>query len=94
MQLLKQLVKTGGIKKASLNKNLKEIKDADFKHLFTTIQEVDLLAPSTKTVLSIGEEGLAKSILRLGSIDYFSVVTRKPTICDFKPVQIEVAIAS
>ena len=80
-------------KKASLNKNLKDIKDSDFKHLFSTIQETDLLAPSTKTVLSIGEEGLAKSILRLGSIDYFSVVTRKPTICDFKPVQIEVAIA-
>ena len=91
--VIKELVKTGGVKKSSLDKNLKDIKDADFKHLFSTIQETDLLAPSTKTVLSIGEEGLAKSILRLGSIDYFSVVTRRPTICDFKPVQIEVAIA-
>jgi DNA topoisomerase-6 subunit B len=29
----------------------------------------------------------------LGDIDFFAVLTRKPTICDFKPVQIEVAIA-
>ena len=52
-----------------------------------------LMAPSTKSVLSIGEEALAKSIKRLGAVDFFSVVTRKPAICDFKPVQIEVAIA-
>ena len=58
--VIKELVKTGGLKKASLNKNLKDIKDSDFKHLFSTIQDTDLLAPSTKTVLSIGEEGLAK----------------------------------
>src|SRR5262249_7987443 len=44
-------------------------------------------------VLSIGEEAMAKSIKRLGAIDFFSVVSRKPTICDFKPVQIEVAVA-
>jgi DNA topoisomerase-6 subunit B len=31
--------------------------------------------------------------MRLGKVDYFSVVTRKPAICDFKPVQVEVAIA-
>ena len=36
---------------------------------------------------------MAKSIQRLGEIDFFSVVTRKPKICDFKPVVVEVAIA-
>jgi DNA topoisomerase-6 subunit B len=36
---------------------------------------------------------MAKSIKRLGAIDFFSVVSRKPTIADFKPVQIEVAVA-
>jgi DNA topoisomerase-6 subunit B len=51
------------------------------------------MAPSTKSVLTIGEEALSKSILRLGDIDFFSVVTRKPTICDFKPVSVEVAVA-
>ena len=28
--------------------------------------------------------------MRLGEIDFFAVVTRKPTICDFKPVVVEV----
>jgi len=51
------------------------------------------MAPSTKSVLTIGEEALSKSILRLGQVDFFSVVTRKPAICDFKPVSVEVAIA-
>ena len=31
--------------------------------------------------------------MRLGDIDFFSVVARKPTICDFKPVAVEVALA-
>ena len=51
------------------------------------------MAPSTKTVVTVGEEALAKSITRMGELDFFSVVSRKPRICDFKPVQIEVAIA-
>jgi DNA topoisomerase-6 subunit B len=29
----------------------------------------------------------------LGAVDFFSVVSRKPAICDFKPVQVEVAVA-
>jgi DNA topoisomerase-6 subunit B len=44
-------------------------------------------------VLTVGEEALAKSIGRLGEVDFFSVVTRKPRICDHKPVVIEVALA-
>jgi DNA topoisomerase-6 subunit B len=51
------------------------------------------MAPSTKSVLSIGEATLAKSIQRVGQVDFFSVVSRKPAICDFKPVLVEVAIA-
>jgi len=50
-------------------------------------------APSTKSVLTVGEDSLSKSIQRLGEVDFFSVVTRKPTICDFKPVVVEVALA-
>ncbi|NRA63794.1 MAG: DNA topoisomerase VI subunit B [Pseudobacteriovorax sp.] len=82
-----------GVKKSLLLKKIDQLKDDDFKSLFVAIQNCELKPPSTKTVLSIGEEGLAKSILRLGDVDYFSVVTRKPTICDFKPVQVEIALA-
>jgi DNA topoisomerase-6 subunit B len=51
------------------------------------------MAPSTRSVLTVGEESLSKSINRLGKVDFFSVMTRKPTICDFKPVVVEVALA-
>jgi len=44
-------------------------------------------------VLSVGEDGLALSIRRIGDIDFFAVLSRKPVICDFKPLQVEVAIA-
>lgn len=90
---LKELAGTKGFNRAILEKFVSSLTDSDFKDLFTTIQDLPLKAPSTQSVLSIGEEGLAKSIKRLGEIDFFSVNTRKPTICDFKPVQVEVAIA-
>jgi DNA topoisomerase-6 subunit B len=89
---LQDLVK-GGIRKVMLEKSVDALGESDFKELFTAIQNLQLMAPSTKSVLSIGEEALAKSIRRLGAVDFFSVVTRKPTICDFKPVEVEVAIA-
>jgi hypothetical protein len=44
-------------------------------------------------LITVGEESLSKSILRLGEVDFFAVVTRKPCICDFKPVVVEVALA-
>lgn len=89
---MKDLV-AAGIKKAVLEKNCDQLSDAEFKDLYAAIQNLQLMAPSTKSVLSIGEESLSKSIQRLGAIDFFSVVSRKPTIADFKPVQVEVAVA-
>jgi DNA topoisomerase-6 subunit B len=89
---LKEL-KNNGLKPALLSKNVDQVSEAEFKDLFTVIQNTQLMAPSTKSVLAIGEDALSKAIRRLGEIDFFSVVTRKPTICDFKPVQIEVAVA-
>lgn len=82
-----------GLKKAWLNQPLSKISETEFKKIFQTIQETELANPSTRSVLTVGEEGLAKSISRLGDIDFFSVVTRKPKICDFKPAVVEVAIA-
>ncbi len=82
-----------GMPKNLLEKSVTSLSDDDFKKVFQAIQNTDLMAPSTKSVLTVGEESLSKSINRLGQVDFFSVVTRKPTICDFKPVVIEVALA-
>ncbi len=81
------------IPKGLMSKNLMTIKEEDFKKIYSAMHEITLIAPSTRSVLTVGEEGLSKSIMRLGEVDFFSVVTRKPTICDFKPVVVEVAIA-
>ena len=86
-------LKKAGIKPALLSKTVDGLNETEFKALFSAIQNIALMAPSTKSVLSIGEDTLSKSITRLGNVDFFSVVTRKPTICDFKPIQVEVAIA-
>ncbi len=82
-----------GLKKKFLDQPLAKTSETEFKEIFQAIQATELQSPSTKSVLTIGEESLAKSIQRLGEVDFFSVVARKPTICDFKPVVVEVAIA-
>lgn len=85
--------KKKGLSQTLLDRGLASCKDEDFKKVFQVVQDTELMAPSTKSVLNIGEEALSKSIGRLGEVDFFSVVTRKPAICDFKPVAIEVALA-
>ncbi len=82
-----------GLNKHFLDRPLKSFKENEFKDIFTAIQKTELMAPSTKSVMTIGEEAFAKSIGRLGEVDFFSVVTRKPRICDFKPLVVECAIA-
>ncbi len=89
---IKEFVKKG-LNKGHLNKHLMAISEKEYKDIFRAIQDTELQNPSTRSVLTVGEEGLAKSIHRLGEVDFFSVVTRKPKICDFKPVVVEVAIA-
>ena len=79
--------------KSLLDKNVDNLSEGDFKQLYGAIQALKFMAPSTKSVLAIGEDALSKSINRLGKVDFFAVVSRKPTICDFKPVQVEVAMA-
>lgn len=82
-----------GMPKNLLDKQITALKDEDFKKVFQAVQDTELMAPSTKSVLTVGEEALSKSIQRLGQVDFFSVVTRRPAICDFKPVVVEVALA-
>ncbi len=89
---IKELVKNG-LPKAQLSKALTQISEQDYKKIFQVVQNTELANPSTRSVLTVGEEGLSKSIQRLGEVDFFSVVTRRPRICDFKPVVVEVAIA-
>ncbi len=91
-QSIKDFVKHG-MPKGLVDKNLGSMSEEDFKKAFQAVQATELMAPSTKSVLTVGEDALAKSIERLGQVDFLSVVTRKPTICDFKPVVVEVALA-
>lgn len=91
--VIKDLTTTGGLKASLFEKNVDALNETEFKDLFVAIQNTKLMAPSTNSVLAVGEESMAKSIKRLGRIDFFSVVSRKPAICDFKPVLVEVAMA-
>lgn len=81
------------VKDSFFNKAVSSLSKEMIKNLYAAIQKTNLKAPSTQSVLSIGEESLAKSVRRIGEIDFIAVHTRKPAICDFKPTQIEVAIA-
>lgn len=82
-----------GLPKGLLDKPVTSLKEEDMKKVFQAVQDTELVAPSTKSVLTVGEDALSKSVQRLGEVDFFSVVTRKPAICDFKPVVVEVALA-
>jgi DNA topoisomerase-6 subunit B len=84
---------TNGLPKKLLDASVSQMSENDLKAVYQAIQKTDLMSPSTKSVLSVGEDSLAKSIGRIGQVDFFSVVTRKPRICDFKPVVVEVALA-
>ena len=88
---LKDISKNGG--KGILDKQVDSMNDVDMKSLFKAIQETKLLAPLTKSVMSVGEEAFSKTMKRLGSVNFFSIVSRNPCVCDFKPVLVEVAIA-
>ena len=91
-QTLKDFV-AGGLNKKILDMPINKMGDEYIKEAFKVIHKTELMAPSTKSVLFVGEDSLAKSIARLGQVDFLSVVTRKPRICDFKPVVVEVALA-
>ena len=82
-----------GLNKKYVNESVDHLNETNFKEVFTAIHKTELMAPSTKSVITIGEEAFSKSVRRLGEVDFFAVVTRKPTICDFKPVAVEIAVA-
>jgi DNA topoisomerase VI subunit B len=88
---IKDIAKNGA--KGLMTKKVDELNDVEIKALFKAIQDTKLLAPMTKSVMSIGEDAFSKSMKRLGSVNFFSIVSRTPCVCDFKPVLVEVAIA-
>ena len=81
------------LSRSLFNKSLKAVKGSEYRDIFQTLQKMELPNPSTRSVLVVGEAGLADSIHRLGDVDFFSVITRTPRICDHKSVVVEVAIA-
>ncbi|MBY0315557.1 MAG: DNA topoisomerase VI subunit B [Bdellovibrionales bacterium] len=91
-QTIGDMVKKG-LPKKLLDTSINGIKETDFKTIYQAVQATEMQSPSTRSVLTVGEDALSKSVLRLGDIDFFSVVARKPTICDYKPVVVEVALA-
>jgi DNA topoisomerase-6 subunit B len=92
-ETVEEIRKTTNLPALLLTKAVSTLKDDNLQVLYQAIQDAPLKPPSTQSVMAIGEEALSISIQRLGDIDYFSVISRKPSICDFKPIQVEVAIA-
>ena len=82
-----------GLKKSLLNKTMNTLSEREYKKIFHSIQETDMPRPSTRSVLTVGEEALSQAIQRMGEVDFFSVITRRPKICDNKPVVVETAVA-
>lgn len=85
--------KKNGLSGSFFKKNLQSFTDVEYKKVFHAIQKTEMSNPTTRSVLTVGEESLAQSIQRIGEVDFFSVITRKPRICDHKPVVVETAIA-
>ena len=67
---IKEMLKAG-LNSSLLNKSLKAIGEKDYKKIFSILHQTPLPKPPSKSVLSVGEEGLAESIHRLGDIDFF-----------------------
>ena len=86
-------IKKQGVSNSLFNKSMLSISEKEYKQIFQILQKTPIPHPKTNSVLTVGEDALASSIHRLGEIDFFSVVTRKPKICDSKCVVVEVAIA-
>ena len=92
-KVIVDMFKAQNLPRGLLDKGTESISDEQLKAVYAAVQATQLMAPSTQSVVSIGEDAMSLSVERLGAIDFFAVATRKPTICDFKPIQVEVAIA-
>ena len=82
-----------GLSSSFLQKKLNTFREMGYKKVFHVIQKTEMANPTTRSVLKVGEDSLSQSIQRMGEVDFFSVIARKPRICDHKPVVVETAIA-
>ena len=73
-----KLLKEKGLSSSLLKKTIHSIGEKDYKNIFSLLHDIDLPKPSSQSVLVVGEKALAESVHRLGNIDFFSVITRKP----------------
>ena len=87
------LMEKEGLDKNLFSKTLSAIKEEEYKAVFRALHKIPLANPPSRSVMIVGEEGLSKSVRRLGDVDFFSVVTRTPKICDYKSVVVETALA-
>jgi DNA topoisomerase-6 subunit B len=63
------------------------------KALYQTIQETKLLAPSTDCVVPIGEEQLIAGLKQVTQAEFYTAVSRRPSVYRGNPFLIEAAIA-
>lgn len=82
------LEKIGLTAKSHPNRMLENI-----KQLYQTIQETKILAPSTNCVVPIGEEQLIAGLKSVVTADFYSAVSRRPSVYRGNPFIIEAAIA-
>ena len=82
-QAIKGIFTEAKLPKSKMDTSLAKLDKEFMKALYAGIQNYSLKPPATNSVVAVGEEALSKSIRRLGEIDFISVQTRKPTICDF-----------
>lgn len=62
---IKDFVKNG-LPKGLLSSGLGSFKEDEFKKVFQVVQNTELVSPSTKSVLTVGEEGLSKKYSPIG----------------------------
>jgi len=82
------LEKVGLTAKSHPNRMLENI-----KQLYQTIQDTKILAPSTNCVVPIGEEQLIAGLKSVVTADFYSAVSRRPSVYRGNPFIIEAAIA-
>ena len=62
---------SNGLPKPLLKKTIKKFSEMEYKKVFQVIQKTEMANPSTKSVLTVGEVALSKSIQRMGEVDFF-----------------------
>jgi DNA topoisomerase-6 subunit B len=71
----------------------KQISIPDAENLYTAINTIKIMAPSSDCIGPIGEEKLLEGLSRVVEADFYAVCTRKPSVYRGNPFLIEAALA-